>query len=320
MTKALALAPTQRITSPTDAPEFTHYAKSANTQLAYRKSWADFAEFCYAYDHRPLPATVPTIEAYIAWCADHNKPGTIDAKLAAISFAHRAARQPDPTSDIRIKTLMEGVRRRLGNRPAGKAALTNDLLARAIKALPSDTLRGKRDRAILLLAFTGAFRRSELVALTMQDVTQETTGLVILVRRSKTDQSGAGMTKHIPARKDALCPVAALRTWIKTAEITSGPLFRRVDRWGKVGKKALDAKEIARIVKRAAQAAGLDASKFAGHSLRAGFVTSAAMAGVDEWKIQEQTGHKSLSVMRGYIRATGRGARQAALRAFDKPE
>jgi integrase len=175
-------------------------------------------------------------------------------------------------------------------------------LRRMIVGLP-ESLLGERDRALLLVCFAGAFRRSELVSLDVADVSFTRDGLVIHLRRSKTDQEGEGRTIGIPrGSRPMTCPVRALKEWLDFSGITAGPLFRPVNRHGQVLATRLSDRGVARVVQRAAAAAGLDPTDVAGHSLRAGLATSAAAAGVSERAIMAQTGHKSLPMVRRYIR------------------
>lgn len=165
-----------------------------------------------------------------------------------------------------------------------------------------DSLRGIRDKALLLLGFAGAFRRSELVQLQVADIEECREGLKVTLRRSKTDQEGEGMVKAIPfGSNEDTCPVRAYQVWLAAAGIAEGVVFRSVSRHGTIGAPLSD-KDVARAVKKAADAAGLDAGKFSGHSLRAGLATSAAAAGVSERIIMQQTGHKSERMVRKYIR------------------
>src|SRR6476469_5278632 len=171
-----------------------------------------------------------------------------------------------------------------------------------VEALPDD-LPGLRDKAILLIGFAGAFRRSEIVGLQIRDVQSSDAGLIITLRRSKTDQEGASFTKGIPiGTNTTTCPKCALEAWLQLAGITTGPIFRPVDRWGHVGNHALSSLGVARAVKRALTALELDTADYSGHSLRAGLVTAAAMAGVSERVIMQQTGHKNTEMLRRYIR------------------
>jgi integrase len=166
-----------------------------------------------------------------------------------------------------------------------------------------ESLIGARDRALLLVGFAGAFRRSELVALDVRDVAFTTEGLMITLRRSKTDQEGQGRSVGLPyGSRLETCPVRSLRAWLALSEITSGPLFRPINRHGTMAEGRLSDRAVALVVKRTAKAAGLDPAKYAGHSLRAGLATSAAAAGVSERAIMNQTGHKSAATVRKYIR------------------
>lgn len=294
----------------------SHAAKAKNTRRAYKFAWENFTDWCRRFNCTPMPASIATLAEYIRIIAEVDKVSTIQVKLAAISFAHQAAHQPDPIKTPEIRTLMSGLRRLRGTAPDQKAPITRDMLEQMISSLP-DSLAGQRDKALLLIGFTGAFRRSELVALDVVHVAFLPDRAVITLVRSKTDQEGRGRKKHIPKMENRLCPVAALQAWLAAAQITSGPLFRKVDRWGKVSERRLNDRTVARIVKNAAWRAGINPVAFSGHSLRSGFITSAAGRGVDEWKIQEVSQHKSAEVLRGYIRDAGQGGLEAIRRVMD---
>jgi len=198
---------------------------------------------------------------------------------------------------------MKGIRRRLGMAPHQKAALSTAQLRAMLVALP-DRLIGTRDRALLLLGFAGAFRRSELAGLDVEDLAFCSEGLRATLRRSKTDQEGVGRVVGIPTSVDpAMCPVRAVRSWLDAAKLTNGPVFREVGRYGRLGEARLANRVVGSVVKRAASAVGLDPSKLAGHSLRAGYATSAAQAGKPVFAIQRQTGHKSVTMVSRYVRA-----------------
>jgi integrase len=186
--------------------------------------------------------------------------------------------------------------------PNGKAPLPPAQLRQAIDALP-DTLLGKRDHAVLVIGFAGAFRRSELVALTMDDIQTTREGLIVTLRRSKTDREGQTMVRGLPrARSEATCPFRVFEQWVTAAKITSGPIFRPVNRYGMVGTKALSGVAVPRIVKEALTRAESTPRITAANSLRAGLVAAAAMAGVSERIIMLQTGHKHIAVLRRYLR------------------
>ena len=201
-----------------------------------------------------------------------------------------------------MKRFTAGLRRELGRPARQKAPVTEAELKAMLATLPP-TLVGIRDRALLLVGFVGAFRRSELVALDVESVANDPAGATISLDRSKVDQESTGFAKAMPfGATPESCPVRALRAWLEAARITSGPLFRSVDRHGNVGAGRTDGLTVARVVKRAALAAGLDADRFSGHSLRLGFVTTATRRGCSERSIANQTGHRSMMVLRGYIR------------------
>jgi integrase len=284
------------------AREFTANSRSANTIRAYRSDWSAFTSWCASHRVTPLPATPETVASYLAELARDHKVATITRRLAAIAAAHRLAEVPSPTTHEGVRLVMAGIRRTLGTAPRQvRPILLDDL--RAMVGTLGDDLAGVRDRAILLLGFAGAFRRSELVALDVDDLTFSDAGVVVNVRRSRTDQEGAGREVGIPyGTVPVTCPVRALHSWLQVAGITDGPVFRRVDRHGHLGVGRLQPAAVAAVIKRAAQAAGLDPVVFSGHSLRAGLATAAAANGAPEHVIASQTGHKSSAMLRRYIR------------------
>jgi len=282
-----------------------HYARESravNTRRAYRADWADFTTWCQEHGRTALPADSATVVLYLSDRADTLKTATLQRRLTAISQAHKAADLDTPTVDRAVRRVMTGIRRQNGTAQEGKApAVTREI--RAMVATLPPTLRGRRDRALLLLGFAGAFRRSELVALDVADVVPTDDGLIVRLRRSKTDQEGEGRQVGIPfgSRPDT-CPVRAVRAWLAASGVGEGPLFRGIDPHGHLSRERLSDKTVARAVKNAAKAAGLAPARYAGHSLRAGLATAAAQAGVAERVIMAQTGHKSLPMVRKYIR------------------
>jgi integrase len=201
-----------------------------------------------------------------------------------------------------VRNTLKGIKRTLGTAAVQKApAITDDIRA-MIDAADSGMI-GARDRALVLLGFAGAFRRSELVGLDFADLEYGRDGLTVTLRRSKTDQTGAGRKIGIPyGSNPETCPVRRMQSWIEAAGITDGPLFRSINRHGQVQTGRLSGIDVARVVKKLADRAGLDAAKYAGHSLRAGHATSAAIAGASERSIMNQTGHRSVQMVRRYIR------------------
>jgi len=220
----------------------------------------------------------------------------------AISQAHKLSGHETPTSSAIVRETLKGIRRHIGTATTQKKPLVVEHIRRICDCL-GDHLADVRDRALLLIGFAGAFRRSELVALRVEDITEVPEGLKILIRRSKTDQEGAGRTVGIPFGSDpAICPVRSLRAWLTASEITTGPIFRGVNRHGHVSDRGLSGRSVARIIKKLVEQAGYDPSRFSGHSLRAGLATAAAAAGKSERAIMATTGHRSVNTVRRYIR------------------
>ena len=284
------------------AREFARLSKAENTLRGYRADWRDFCTWCERGAARPLPASPEAVAAYIADCAGRLKPGTIQRRLNAIAEAHKAAGLESPTASGIVRNTLKGIRRALGTAPAQKApALTADVCA-MVEAADAGLI-GVRDRALVLLGFAGAFRRSEVVGLDVADLAFTRDGLTVTVRRSKTDQEALGRKIGIPygANPDT-CPIRALQAWLENAVITEGPVFRSLTRHGRMQPGRLSPSDVARVVKKLAQRAGLDPAKYAGHSLRAGHATSAAIAGASERAIMNQTGHRSVQMVRRYIR------------------
>lgn len=302
MASALASQVTALTELAKEVKEYASHAKAPNTMKAYRSDVAHFVAWCDSYGLSSLPAVPETLAGYIAYMAPFYTVSTIQRRLSAISQAHQMKGVANPARHELVRLTMQGIRRAKGTAPSQKApAVVHDVQA-MVATLP-DTLLGWRDRALLLVGFAGAFRRSELVSLDVEDVEFCAEGVKITLRRSKTDQEGAGVLKGIPyGRSQETCPVRALRTWLEASGITEGPIFRSVNRHGQVQPGRLSDKAVALVVKRTAAAAGLDAAKYSGHSLRAGLATSAAAAGVQERSIMRQTGHKSVNMVRRYIR------------------
>jgi integrase len=285
-----------------EATRYLEQSKADNTKRAYAADWADFTAWCEKYRRSALPASPDTVAYYLADRSQELKPSTLQRRLATISEAHRTAGVESPTKAAQVKLVWAGIRREKGTAQAHKKpALTKHIRA-MVDHLPGTTL-GVRDRALILLGFAGAMRRSELVGLDVTDVAMTDDGLVVVIRKSKTDQMGGGRKIGIPFGEHVeTCPVRAVLAWIDEGEIEEGPLFRAVNKHGHVSDYRLSDKAVANVVQRSLKAAGKSARGYAAHSLRAGLITQAAMAGVSERAIQDQSGHKSLQVMRRYIR------------------
>ena len=286
------------------AREFAAAAKANNTLRAYQADWRDFHEWCEAHQLASLPALPQTVALYLTDRAATLKASSLARRLTTINRAHQAAGQPSPATmqNAIVSEVWKGIKRKKGTAQHGKKPLLTPDLRRIIADLPAD-LRGQRDRALLLAGFAGGFRRSELAALRVADLETTPDGLIVRLGRSKTDQEGQGRPVALPYGSDPrTCPVRAIRVWLEQAGITDGPLFRAVDRQGLVSDRALHADSVGYLVKRAAGRAGFETTEYAGHSLRAGLATQAAMNGASELEIMKQTGHRSLATVRKYIR------------------
>ncbi len=285
-----------------EARDYVAASRAENSTRVYRTGWAQFAFWCAGHGVTALPANGETVALYVADLAKVAKPATIDSRLAAVSAAHRAAGYDSPTKEEAVRLVRRGVRRTLGTAQRQVRPVTVPELRKMVQGLGAD-MGGCRDRALLLLGFAGAMRRSELVGLDVADVTEGTDGLRVHLQRSKTDQEGAGRTIGIPFGSNPVtCPVRAWRAWLELSSITEGPAFRPVDRHGHIGGARLGSQAVALLLKRHAARVGLDPDEVSGHSLRAGLATSAAAAGVPERVIAEQTGHRGTAMLRRYIR------------------
>lgn len=280
-------------------------SRAPSSERAYAADWRDFSAFATRIGRTRLPAEPETAALYVADLRRRGrKPATIARKLAAIAVYHGSTGHSTPTSHDVVRAVVRGTRRQLGVAQKQKTALELDALRAVVAAIPED-LRGLRDRAALLIGWAAALRRSEVVALDVDDVAYEREGIVLAIRRSKTDREGAGDVVAVPyGAEEETCPVRALQRWLETAALTQGPLFRRVDRHGNVGA-ALSDRAVANMVAARAAAAGLDGD-FAAHSLRSGFATAAARAGRLEAAIMRHGRWKSVQVARRYIRAGAR--------------
>lgn len=327
MTRALAIA-----SEPTDLgavlESVLHYqqsSKAKQTVRIYDQAWRSFAAWCRARNLSALPATPTTVSAYLAEMANVGYAwATIGVHRAAISAAHRAGRSPDPSVSEDVRDTVDGIARQIGTRGRGADAIRPDDLAAMVRTFDRTTLGGLRDAAMLIVGWFGAFRRSELVGLQAEDVRIEGDAMSILVRRSKTDQTGAGLTKHFPRLPGhELCPVAALRAWTGAAAIVEGPLFRRLERDGELSERrarrgGLTDQYVDRLIKRSATAAqvlttegGAGRRRLSGHSLRVGLLTAADEAGVPLDQMSRQAGHAKLETTMRYQRGGGAGIRRA---------
>lgn len=285
-----------------DALDFGRAALSANTMRAYRGDWEEFQLWCAGRDRSALPASPATVANYASTLATAGKKvPTIARKLAAIRFFHRGAGEENPTDNAGVSAILKGIRRTVGTAPRQKAPATVDVIHALMARIEPETLQGKRDRALLLLGFAGAFRRSELVAITVEDLTFSDEGVDVFLPKSKTDQEAKGQSVAVLNGK-ALKPADRLKEWLSAAGIASGPIFRRINRGDHLTDEPLSAQSVALIVKKYADAAGLDVERLSGHSLRAGFVTSAAENRASISRIMEVTRHRDPRTVETYVR------------------
>jgi integrase len=290
------------------AKTYGRAAKSARTRHEYDRDWADFEDYCRQRSLAALPAEPQTVARYLAALARRLKIATIRRRAISISQRHQQHGLETPTAHKLVRDVLTGIANAHGSAPQKKTALTLDLLRLALFGVGGSDLKIARDRAILLLGFAGAFRRAELAALDVVDLVFDERGLTVTLRRSKTDQQGAGREVGIPAlTKEWLCPVRAMRAWLELAGITEGAVFRSFAlphgraRTGELEERRIDGRDVARLVQAVTRRSHV-AGDFGAHSLRAGFVTSAAQKKVPEVDIQRVTGHRSVATLRGYVR------------------
>jgi len=286
------------------ARAYAEAARAPATLRAYAADWRIFTAWCAAHGVDALPATPHTVALFLADL--EGRPSTLRRKLAAIAVMHRAAGHDSPTEHGVVRATFAGIRRERGVAPRPKTALLVDEL-RAAVATCGERRIDLRDRALVLVGFAGALRRSELVGLDVDDVGFETAGIVLRLRRSKTNQEGELEEVAVLYGSDPqTCPVRALQSWLASGAIIEGPLFRAVDRAGRVGSGRLTARIVGERVKKIGARSGLDPDSYAAHSLRSGFATSAARANKSEAAIMRQGRWKSIPVARRYIRAGSR--------------
>lgn len=279
--------------------------KADNTVKAYAADWRDFSDWCCHHNLCALPATPETIVNYINDLADDAKANTVSRRITAISENHIAAgydRENNPAKAGIVRASMSSIRREKGTFQHGKSPILLETLKLLAGNFIDNDLPTLRDKALLFLGFAGAFRRSELVQIKVDDLTFTPQGLVVFLPRAKGDQFGKGSTIAIPYAPDAsICAVRAVHDWLRAAEIKSGPLFRAFKRNQALRPEQLSDKSVALIVKKHIKKAGLDETDFAGHSLRRGFATSAAQHDIDTLSIMRQTRHKSEKMVHRYI-------------------
>ena len=317
--------------APRDRERVDGYVARASadaTLRAYQSDWRLFCAWCAENGYRSLPATPATVAAFLTLLAETgfvpDKPrrgkggcvlppkspvpltrSTIGRRLAAIVFAHRAADCEPPTSQpdaARLDKAMRAIRRdKRDDLPGRKRAADGDVLRDMLRSVTGNDLRGYRDRALLAIGMAGAFRRSELVAITVSRVSEDIRGLLVRIASSKTDQEGKGHTVAIPDGR-RLEPIRHYRAWLDKAGIESGSVFRKLTPQGRLTDKPMSAQGVALVVKAAATAAGYSPAAFSGHSLRAGFLTEAGRQNANLFKMKEHSRHASLEMVAEYVR------------------
>lgn len=282
-------------------------SRAANTARAYESDWRIFAAWCCSFGRESLPASGETLELWVAQHAGKWRASTVARRLTAIGAEHRRRGLVDASKCDSVRQVLAGLRRSDRRRPGVKAAVSIEELRRMVGAARKlDPPRAERDAAILLLGFAGGFRRSELAGLDLVDVRVRREGVEVELRRSKTDQESFGRVVSIARGSHVeTCPVRALDGWMVERGPWLGPLFVRMDRFGRISGNRMSGQAIAAVVKRAAAGAGLDPDRYAGHSLRSGLVTAAHEAGRSDTAIMLTTGHRSVNTLVRYVRGNG---------------
>jgi site-specific recombinase XerD len=282
-------------------------SKAKNTIRAYKSDFDDFSLFCVQNGFKSLPSEPKIISLYLTHLSTKDiKMSTLKRRLVSIGVIHKLKGYYLDTKHPSIIENVMGIKRRKGSIQKGKKPLLINNLKLLINVIDQDKdndIRKLRDKTIILIGFSGGFRRNEIVSLDFDDLDFVAEGLKITLRRSKTDQYGEGSLKGLPYFDNPVyCPVISLQNWLKISEINSGPLFRRFSKGSKLTEKRLTDQTVALIIKKYLNLAGLDSKNYSGHSLRSGFATSAAESGAEERSIMAMTGHKSTEMVRRYIK------------------
>ncbi|WP_023648516.1 tyrosine-type recombinase/integrase [Candidatus Pelagibacter ubique] len=282
-------------------------SKANNTVRAYKSDFNDFGLFCAQNGFKSLPSEPKIVSLYLTHLTTKNiKMSTLKRRLVSIGVIHRLKGLYLDTKHPSIIENVMGIKRRKGSIQKGKKPLLINNLKQIINVIDNDQnnkIKKLRDRTIILIGFSGGFRRNEIVSLDYDDLDFVTEGLKINLRRSKTDQFGVGLVKGIPYFNNTqYCPVLSLKKWIEVSHINSGPIFRRFSKGSKLTNNRLTDQTVAIIIKKYLKIAGIESKNYSGHSLRSGFATSAAESGVEERNIMAMTGHKSPEMVRRYIK------------------
>ena len=282
-------------------------SKANNTIRAYKSDFKDFGIFCAQNGFKSLPSEPKIVSLYLTYLSTKDaKMSTLKRRVVSIGVIHKLKGLYLDTKHPSIVENIMGIKRRKGSvQKAKKPILINSLkkIINAIDEQKKDEIKKFRDRSIILIGFSGGFRRNEIVSLDCDDLDFLPEGLKINLRRSKTDQFGEGLTKALPYFDSSqYCPVVSLKKWIEVSKIVSGPVFRRFTKGSKLSNNRLTDQTVALLIKEYLQLAGIDSKNYSGHSLRSGFATSAAESGVEERNIMAMTGHKSTEMVRRYIK------------------
>jgi site-specific recombinase XerD len=282
-------------------------SKAANTIRAYKSDFRDFGLFCAQNGFKSLPSEPRIISLYLTYLSTKDaKMSTLKRRLVSIGVIHKLKGHYLDTKHPSIIENIMGIKRRKGSIQKGKKPILINSLKAIINVIDEqnkEEIKKLRDRSIILIGFSGGFRRNEIVSLDYDDLDFVNEGLKITIRRSKTDQFGEGSIKALPYFENTqYCPVVSLNKWINISKINSGSLFRRFSKGSKLTKKRLTDQTVALLIKEYLNLAGIDGKNYSGHSLRSGFATSAAESGAEERSIMAMTGHKSTQMVRRYIK------------------
>ena len=282
-------------------------SKANNTVRAYKSDFTDFGLFCVQNGFKSLPSEPKIVSLYLTHLSVKNaKMSTLKRRLVSIGVIHKLKGHYLDTKHPTIIENIMGIKRRKGSFQKGKKPILISYLKAIINVIDKQKkaeIKKFRDRSIILIGFSGGFRRNEIVSLDYDDLDFVSEGLKINLRRSKTDQFGEGLTKALPYFDNSqYCPVVSLKNWIEISRISSGPVFRRFIKGSKLSENRLTDQTVALLIKEYLQLAGIDSKNYSGHSLRSGFATSAAESGAEERSIMAMTGHKSTEMVRRYIK------------------
>ena len=282
-------------------------SKAFNTVRAYKSDFIDFELFCVKKGFKSLPSGPEIVSLYLTHLSTKDiKISTLKRRLVSIGVIHKLKGFYLDTKHPSIIENIMGIKRRKGSIQIAKKPILINSLKKIINVIDKqkrEEIKKFRDRSIILIGFSGGFRRNEIVSLDYEDLDFVPEGLKINVRRSKTDQFGEGFTKALPYFDNSqFCPVMSLKKWIQISNITSGALFRRFSKGSKLSENRLTDQTVALLIKEYLKLTGIDSNNYSGHSLRSGFATSAAESGAEERSIMAMTGHKSTEMVRRYIK------------------